>query len=1307
MNKKSLCLSFIICFLLLGLYSVNSAVKFTSPTIDKDFPEMVSRIGNWLFTIGLVLTVLMLVIAGYVFATSSGNAQKIQNARRIILFTLIGFLIISLSSGIIALTKLILNLETFQKQNGLWLVFTPPVDNSDVLISIPINKSFDSPKDNIFTWNTQPIFSLAITGKATINSHDGFARVILTDTNNKKYLVYEAIGPFDQGNKTFEYFCHETCTLGGITPKSLDTELKGSSIKIDTIFTLNNFNDFSNPVKTQGIATYTSSLQKQQATSVIDKINSHNKSKGLRWTAGETGISSYTYEQKRALFEVKPSENLPNTQGLEYYKGGIYELTPASSVQMSATSFLPPSFDWRKRHGKNWMTEVKNQGTCGSCWAFASLGAIESVSNLYFNQNLNLDLSEQDLVSCYKGPGAFGCEGLVVDRFAYLYQYLANTGATSENCFKYQASHLNCSNKCSYWQNEVVKVSGGQLISGEENIKNALINQGPIQAAVFVQDPTGTYAHAVVLSGYENDSSGATVWIFKNSWGTSWGEGGYARVRSTGAPELPWYAIKSPISIAKQPNLSINCEDLDGDQYCNWGIRKNKPEQCPSFCNSKPDCDDSNPNLGPFDANYNCTSVQPPPPSLKYTLSVSKSGNGSGTITSNPSGINCGSTCSANFDSGKSITLTAAPSSGSNFVGWSGACSGTSLTCVVIMNSNKSATAEFVSGSTPPPTSCIGSLSCQSSGDNSIVVIRYGFLNCVNKVELYQDNVSKSDLGSGTALGLYVSAGLKPDTSYNFSLKSGGKTIAEKSCSTQPSDPPPSLKYTLSVSKSGNGSGTITSNPSGINCGSTCSANFDSGKSITLTAAPSSGSNFVGWSGACSGTSLTCVVIMNSNKSATAEFKKSESTVVCPELKYPKDRWQRVWYEYNGSQGNCLGETPDEYNIFFDNKWPNALAYGRSNNIMFKSSRTINLPSSGEYTFKIGSDDGVRVWINDALVLDRWMNRSYQIDTFKQNLNAGDHKFRIDYYEDYYDARMDFYYSQTKVDPPSEYTLSVKTAGDGWGYIVFFNKNLSGLHCCCPGGTSGCAGGCIDFNCSDNYPANSSISISATPASHATFVGWSGACSGTNLECVLTMNSNKSATATFSASTPPPSSSWIPCDPTNNWSCGETKTGSSPYCEGTAIGWGSGDDGEVMCPENTIAVSGFCGKKNDDFVKTSESRIKMVASPQTFSSATMFKPRSYWYCNFGCNGWFCGADGCGWASCKSGQVAISRVELKIFDLVGRLIYSNSFNNQSAVTWDGKNAQGQQMANGAYIYTTDAYLADGRKFTTKDTVYIKR
>jgi aryl-phospho-beta-D-glucosidase BglC (GH1 family) len=92
--------------------------------------------------------------------------------------------------------------------------------------------------------------------------------------------------------------------------------------------------------------------------------------------------------------------------------------------------------------------------------------------------------------------------------------------------------------------------------------------------------------------------------------------------------------------------------------------------------------------------------------------------------------------------------------------------------------------------------------------------------------------------------------------------------------------PQPGNNFTLTVTKAGNGGGTVTSTPSGINCGSTCSANFNGGTSVTLTATPAGGSTFAGWSGACAGTG-SCTVSMTQARSVTATFNTTGNGTTC------------------------------------------------------------------------------------------------------------------------------------------------------------------------------------------------------------------------------------------------------------------------------------------------------------------------------------------------------------------------------------------------------------------------------------------
>jgi len=117
--------------------------------------------------------------------------------------------------------------------------------------------------------------------------------------------------------------------------------------------------------------------------------------------AGETSVSLMSFEEKKGFFGGK----VPDLQGYEYYIGGIFELNSDKATSIQHTQSTPgasfvSSFDWRNRHGRNWITSVKNQYPCGSCGIFAVIGSIESLINLYFNQILNKDLSEQEMVSC-------------------------------------------------------------------------------------------------------------------------------------------------------------------------------------------------------------------------------------------------------------------------------------------------------------------------------------------------------------------------------------------------------------------------------------------------------------------------------------------------------------------------------------------------------------------------------------------------------------------------------------------------------------------------------------------------------------------------------------------------------------------------------------------------------------------------------------------------------------------------------------------------------------------------------------------
>ena len=270
-----------------------------------------------------------------------------------------------------------------------------------------------------------------------------------------------------------------------------------------------------------------------------------------------------------------------------------------------------------------------------------------------------------------------------------------------------------------------------------------------------------------------------------------------------------------------------------------------------------------------------------------YTLTVSKTGTGSGTVISSPGGINCGGTCSAQFDAGEVVTLMAIADAGSTFGGWGGDCGqcGSSTTCQVTMDGNKSCTAEFDQqggGNQPPvvdsftasPTSGTAPLTVAFScvghdPDGQVVEYRFDFDG---------DGVAdETGNTTGQTAHVYNDPGVYRATC--TVVDDGGLTATSNAVEINVGGAPGG--YTLTVSKTGTGSGTVISSPGGINCGGTCSAQFDAGEVVTLMAIADAGSTFGGWGGDCGqcGSSTTCQVTMDGNKSCTAEFDQQGGSV--------------------------------------------------------------------------------------------------------------------------------------------------------------------------------------------------------------------------------------------------------------------------------------------------------------------------------------------------------------------------------------------------------------------------------------------
>jgi len=202
---------------------------------------------------------------------------------------------------------------------------------------------------------------------------------------------------------------------------------------------------------------------------------------------------------------------------------------------------LPSRWDWRDVDG---VTPIRNQGGCGSCWAFGTVAALEC--NIKIADGITADLSEQYLVSC--AEAYHGCNG-GWEAHQYFHDTPAGdggTGAVLEADFPYAAADLPCGGPYQhhYFLDGWSYVGAGRdEIPSVESIKQAIKNYGPIFIAVHVGPSFGAYTggifnndedgyvnHAVALVGWD-DNGGEGYWILRNSWGEGWGESGYMRIR--------------------------------------------------------------------------------------------------------------------------------------------------------------------------------------------------------------------------------------------------------------------------------------------------------------------------------------------------------------------------------------------------------------------------------------------------------------------------------------------------------------------------------------------------------------------------------------------------------------------------------------------------------------------------------------------------------------------------------------------------------------------------------------------------------
>ena len=205
---------------------------------------------------------------------------------------------------------------------------------------------------------------------------------------------------------------------------------------------------------------------------------------------------------------------------------------------------LPDKFDWREEVDGG-LPSIKNQGSCGSCWAFGTVAPLEC--NIKIKDGIEVDLSEQWLVSC--NQDGYGCGG-----GWWCHDYFrengktdpcGDSGAVLEENFPYTASNAPCG--CPYPHDYFIEdwayVGDPGGVAPTDAIKQAIYDYGPVSVAVCVNNAFSSYNggifsgptchsinHAVCLVGWDDNQGSEGVWFLRNSWGTGWGESGYMRI---------------------------------------------------------------------------------------------------------------------------------------------------------------------------------------------------------------------------------------------------------------------------------------------------------------------------------------------------------------------------------------------------------------------------------------------------------------------------------------------------------------------------------------------------------------------------------------------------------------------------------------------------------------------------------------------------------------------------------------------------------------------------------------------------------
>ena len=550
--------------------------------------------------------------------------------KNFVIYTLISFGLLSFSDTIDAQCKSIcFKIQSSQQGNV-----------------IPVERTFSYGKKDYMLRIFEGIevaYGLSVSMDVVRQSEDFLVRILLEDNKGKNHLVaesYKEIAPAEESIQLVD-FCEETALLEGIKPICMHIILNNAEVTLHSVKVLSECNRELSP-HSEEFQKRVNSIRKEQVQAKVDQINTFITANNKLWKAGITGLSLMSHEEKMRILGCPLGGN---TYGIEYYSGGIIDigiLDTTLSEQRTSSQYID-YFDWRERHGKNWTTPVKDQGHSGYCSAFSAVSCTEALVNLYLNNIVSLDLSEQEAASCNNHT-----VGSSINFYKYgmpiisPLKYIRDVGVCDESSYPFVDDSL--ARFCHSDQiipHDIVAIDSISsnlkypLPTNEERIKEALIKNGPLSSGIYATDGPN---HAMALIGYGtvkegdivqriwnysgsntgltdtlhiasgNPLIGRNYWIFKNSYlnGGTINPPYMLVVMDLKSSISDTYALYTPHWRRRTLNGNyelvndIICEDSDGDGYFFWGLGP-KPASCPSWVPDEPDGDDSDYTKGPMD----------------------------------------------------------------------------------------------------------------------------------------------------------------------------------------------------------------------------------------------------------------------------------------------------------------------------------------------------------------------------------------------------------------------------------------------------------------------------------------------------------------------------------------------------------------------------------------------------------------------------------------------------------------------------------------------------------------------------------